>query len=262
MRSAENSLVVGLGDADSPVARRDVTEAAFPVPVIFEIGISTPAACVSDGNCPDAPARGGVKIIRDDFTIGDGCSSGFTVTRAGQKGILTAGHCAFLNSRWSIAGTALGEALVVRNDSFADIAYLKLGSAYQLPFQSGVYRNTASPNYPMRGRNVIGTRAMQGAPLITSGHRLDEPQTGTVLNGDAAYTDPNNGVRDQSLIETNACVLRGDSGGVQYSVNQIAWGIIQGTNSPDSCAGPLLLRSYYVYGWRAEQATNSVIFTQ
>ncbi|WP_162872832.1 S1 family peptidase [Austwickia chelonae] len=181
---------------------------------------------------PDAggpsPVRGGDKI---DYKMANGngysCSYGFSVTKGGQEGFITAGHCADKDRAFTREGKNLG---TTQQFSFPgeDMAYSTLDTKHWTG-EPSVNKMEKSENIPVKG----STEAAVGAAVCKSG-LVTKWTCGTIKAKNVTSVnnpnDPKARHEIKGLTETDACARVGDSGGPWMSGNQ-AQGITSSGNA-------------------------------
>ena len=186
--------------------------------------------------------------LRPGFVGGDAiygpdnrCSAGFNVlTREGQDGFLTAGHCG--DHRW--ANTALAAFFGVTVATTVNASFNDPGKGYpDYALARYTEPEAAPPAINLydghRQRVYLAGNAHVGESVEKSGSTTGlSAGMVTGLNVTVNYRD---GSRVQGMIETNMCTQGGDSGGALFDQG-IALGITSG-GSVDCTAGTP--RSYY-----------------
>ena len=186
--------------------------------------------------------------LRPGFAGGDAiygpnsrCSAGFNVvTRDGQAGFLTAGHCG--DHRWATSETAAFFGVTVAttvsasfNDpakGYPDYAIARYTEPVPSPAAVNLYNGQQQPVFAAGAAHVGESVEKSGSTTGLSAGKV------TALDVTVNYVT---GARVEGMIQTDMCTQGGDSGGVLFDKG-IALGITSGGSL--DCAAPGR-RSYY-----------------
>ena len=165
---------------------------------------------------PIADIRGGDQFTTD---TGAGCSVGFSVTKGGEHGFVSAGHCG--NAGQGVRGVNGGTGTIAQSVwGGNDMSYIRANGDW-----------TARPWVNNYGGGVVEVRgsseAAAGADICRSG-KTTGWRCGKIVNRGVTATYPD-GRTVTNLIETSACAGPGDSGGAAISGNQ-AQGVSSAVN--------------------------------
>ncbi len=182
-----------------------------------------PDTCVDRKNCTPV-ARGGVEIIFGPETTGPRpvCSSGFTGVRNGAHVVYTAGHCAGANVRVSHAGVTWGTMLVSQFRGDTDGAVFSQVAPWQP--SNMAYWNDSVKTHRITARRVTADQYVGEATCKLG--RTTGNTCGTITATNRDITVGSTLLTGQTF--TNACALRGDSGGSVLRTST-AQGIVSGT---------------------------------
>ncbi|PZG38038.1 serine protease [Spongiactinospora gelatinilytica] len=157
------------------------------------------------------------------YYIGSGtrCSIGFSASRGGTPGFVTAGHCGRTGARTTQpTGTFVGSVF-----PGSDYAYVSAPGNTPTPY----VRGSGGQNVTVRG----STQASVGASICRSGSTTGW-RCGTIQQHNTSVTYPQGTVR--GVTRTSACAQPGDSGGSFISGNQ-AQGVTSGGSGNCSTGG-------------------------
>ncbi|RBQ14107.1 S1 family peptidase [Spongiactinospora rosea] len=149
------------------------------------------------------------------------CSIGFSATRGGTPGFVTAGHCGRTGARTTQpTGTFVGSVF-----PGSDYAYVSAPGNTSTPY----VRGSGGQNVTVRG----STQASVGASICRSGSTTGW-RCGTIQQHNTSVTYSQGTVR--GVTRTSACAQPGDSGGSFISGNQ-AQGVTSGGSGNCSSGG-------------------------
>ncbi|WP_283136945.1 S1 family peptidase [Rhizohabitans arisaemae] len=149
------------------------------------------------------------------------CSIGFSVTRGGQPGFVTAGHCGRTGARTSNpSGTFAGSSFPGN-----DYAYVSTPGHTPTPY----VRGSGGANVTVRG----STQASVGASICRSGSTTGW-RCGVIRQHNTSVTYPQGTI--YGVTRTSACAQPGDSGGSFISGSQ-AQGVTSGGSGNCSTGG-------------------------
>lgn len=211
------------------------------------------AACTSVTNCPDNPARGGLRIQ----SATAGCTGGFVAIRNnGDEELWSAGHCFSAGQSISTPGRTVGTVNRRYDSNNLDSLAIPLTSSWTI--DNGIFRTASSPNYPIYNVN-LSTSANVGATLCSVGATTTSlgQKCGPVLSSSYSYGNNND------MFSFQVCSRAGDSGGPTYSQNNYAWGIVSGATLGDGTPGSCTSSDFTISGYIAYQqfALGGGVFT-
>lgn len=169
------------------------------------------------------------------------CTAGYSVSKSGTRGVLTAGHCSSSESIYGISLTLMGKAYAGSNDEqwmySASFSFANKALDFA-PDWRRITSRTFRANQPI-GSWVCkyGKVTAYGCGTITQTNRAP----GYIPNVQPTYVYVTHSVGYPFLCKG------GDSGGPVY-LNNSAWGIIEGYNSTSTWADLVYTQTNYVEG--------------
>jgi hypothetical protein len=127
------TITVSGSDVDAAVAEDIVAD--VQASLTADLGRTVPVEVIADPNLVpvefQAAVQGGRKMTR----TGDGaiCTTGFSVTRSGNNGVVTAGHCTNMNRYMDTANVLEGGAVATPDAGYIDLKFYRTLAGHTTP---------------------------------------------------------------------------------------------------------------------------------